>query len=136
MAVRGTLISLNEIIQRAIGINDIEQMPGVQNLNRRSDPQEEAFLYGTLNHPSLSESSWSQIDRSPLHERRCRQQRRRRRRWKISNCFRCTSAVRDEAHNSQIASPSEKSPGLESNALLVTHLPLLFFDNGLVTTRK
>ncbi|XP_011701386.1 PREDICTED: lipopolysaccharide-induced tumor necrosis factor-alpha factor homolog isoform X2 [Wasmannia auropunctata] len=37
-----------------------------------------------------------QIDRSPLHERRCRQRRQRRRRWKLSNFFRCTSAVRDE----------------------------------------
>lgn len=118
MIARETSISLNETIQ-VIDIDNIEQMSGnreeigikneigrlilnllffqgVQNLNRRSNPREEAFLYRTQNHPFLSESSWSQIDRSPL-QRRCRQ---RRRRWKLSNCFRCTSAVRDEAHNS------------------------------------
>ncbi|TGZ56897.1 hypothetical protein DBV15_05338 [Temnothorax longispinosus] len=94
-----TSISLNENVQRVIDVDDIERMSGVQNLNRRSfNPREDE----ALNHPFLSEPSWPRVDRSPPHERRCRQQRRgRQRRWKLSNCFRCTSAGRDEAHNSQ-----------------------------------
>ncbi|KAL0103613.1 hypothetical protein PUN28_017708 [Cardiocondyla obscurior] len=46
--------------------------------------------------PSSSESSWLRVNRSSFHERRCGRRRGSRRRWKLSNCFRCTSAVRDE----------------------------------------
>ncbi|KAL0103611.1 hypothetical protein PUN28_017708 [Cardiocondyla obscurior] len=88
-----TSISLNENVQRVTDVNDVEPMPGVQNLSYwYFNSREEAL------NPSSSESSWLRVNRSSFHERRCGRRRGSRRRWKLSNCFRCTSAVRDEAH--------------------------------------